>query len=54
MVGFVAHRGLTAVALGWDAAQGLSVLFGLAILTGPRLLRRRPLVGVSLANRSPR
>jgi O-antigen/teichoic acid export membrane protein/glycosyltransferase involved in cell wall biosynthesis len=54
MVAFVAHRGLTAVALGWDAAQGLSVLFGLAILTGPRLLRRRPLVDVSLANRSPR
>jgi O-antigen/teichoic acid export membrane protein/glycosyltransferase involved in cell wall biosynthesis len=39
LVAHFAHSGLTAVALSWDLAQALSVLFGLAILFGPRLRR---------------
>lgn len=35
LVAVFAHNGLTAIAVTWDLAQGLSVLFGLAILFGP-------------------
>jgi O-antigen/teichoic acid export membrane protein/glycosyltransferase involved in cell wall biosynthesis len=49
LVAVVAGRGLTAVAVAWAAAQGLSVIAGVGILAGPRLLgtlqlRARPRV----------
>jgi O-antigen/teichoic acid export membrane protein/glycosyltransferase involved in cell wall biosynthesis len=40
LVAVFARSGLTAIALTWDVAQGLSVFFGLAVLFGPRLMQQ--------------
>jgi O-antigen/teichoic acid export membrane protein/glycosyltransferase involved in cell wall biosynthesis len=54
LVAVFAHTGLTAIALTWDLAQGLSVLFGLAILFGPRLWRVAPVNSEPAVHRGAR
>ena len=44
LVGILVRRGLTAAAVGWALAQGLSLLLGLVVLAMARLGRRRKAV----------
>lgn len=49
LVGILVHRGLTAAAVGWALAQGLSLLLGVLVLATARLRRRRQAVAVPAA-----
>jgi O-antigen/teichoic acid export membrane protein len=48
-VGILARRGLTAAAVGWALAQGLSLLLGVLVLATGRLGRRRQAVAAPAA-----
>ena len=48
-VGILARRGLTAAAVGWALAQGLSLLLGVLVLATGRLRWRRQAVAVPAA-----